>query len=126
MSGTERDREIREIEHDLTNLQRRYATLDRAANRARIASYVFIAALGALILAGAVLGKPAVSVTFAVVLIVVLLTAWSTARMNPELRWIDYVGWSPEGLIKQTEAMAVEHMIAERLQRLAKLRENNE
>jgi len=125
MTVAERDREIREIEHELTILKRRYANLDRTARWMRMAFYVLIIVLGELIVAGAVLGLPAFSVGVALPLIAALLIPWSVALSNPGMRWIDYVGGSSLGTwrvgIKQTEAMAVEHMVAEGLERLAAL-----
>jgi hypothetical protein len=127
MKDADRENEIRRIEADLRNFQRRYANLDRSARRVRMSFYFLIAVLAAFIVAGAVMGHPAPLVASAMPLSIVILSAWAIARLYPELRWIDYVGWSPgywRWAVKQTEAMAVEHMVAERLERLARLKGN--
>ena len=117
--------EIRQIEDDLRNLRRRYGHLERAAWRVRLMFQLLVGVLAAGFVVGAIRGNP-VALVVLVLLLVLVIATWTIARSYPEFRLMDYVGWSPEGYwrlsIKQTEAMAVEHMVAERMERLAKLK----
>jgi hypothetical protein len=127
-AGSRDDSEIRQVEDDLRNLHRRYAHLERSARRLRISFYFLVVALAALIVGGAVMGNMAALVSSVALLIIVILIAWASAHAHPELRWIDYAGWWPEGIypwtVKRSEAQAVEDMAAERMERLAQLKRN--
>ncbi|HZJ11222.1 MAG TPA: hypothetical protein VFD26_01035 [Methyloceanibacter sp.] len=129
MDETERENEISQIEHDLGNLQRRYAILHRSARRMRISSYFLIVALVGFIVAGIVTGNLAALVASTAFLMTAILSALVTLYVFPKVRWIDLAGWSPEGIwgvsIWRTEAMAVEDMVAERVERLASLKGND-
>ncbi|MFD0986737.1 hypothetical protein [Methyloligella solikamskensis] len=130
MYETERQAEIEEIERELQILRRRYANLDRAGKRMRIMTYLFALGFGGIVIASLLsidlLGG-------GIVLIVILPIAFALwifwRRLEPPQRWIDVactawgVGAWGEGP-GRTEAMAIEDMVAERMERLARLRGN--
>jgi hypothetical protein len=76
-----KESEISQIEDDLQNLHRRYAILDRSARRMKIAFYVLIALLVALILAAAAIGNPGALLLFTAVLVVMI--TWPSLRPAP-------------------------------------------
>lgn len=128
MTDADGDTEIRQLEDDLRNLQRRYAILELSGRRLRIMHYVLLAALAALALVSAVMGHLGPSALATAVLVVAIVVDLASARAYPELRWIDQANWRDFGFypwtVKRTEAQAVEDMVAERMERLARLKGN--
>ena len=112
--------EIRQLERDLENLERCYSALQRSARRVKATFFVFIAALVTLVLCGLAIGSIGLAaMSFLSLIVSATMAMYAYSRGG---RWIDVVGWSPrEGMIKRTEAMAVEDMIADRKARLAAL-----
>lgn len=127
VTDAERQKEIQQLEQDLRNLQRRYAHLDRAARRFRAGFYVLVAAMGIVIFVFAVMGRLPAALFSAAVLLATILFIFAYGRMFSELRLIDWVGWWPGHVrwgVKRSEAEAVEDMVAERIERLARLKGN--
>jgi hypothetical protein len=126
--------EIRQIEHDLQNLERRYGALQDAVSWLKVGFGANVAALIGFAAWGVIIGNAGLVVIALVLLMVCGLgvlvgpvslgagLAWSGRRA----RWIDVVGWNPPGALGVSvgcsEAMAVEDMIADRRRRLAQLR----
>jgi hypothetical protein len=122
-----RESELRQIEDDLRNLQRRYAKLETAARRLRVGFYVLVAVLTTFTLVAAVVGHIPALLVSVVVAAFATANIWFYARLFPELRLIDWVGWwpgYPRWSVKRSEAQAVEDMVADRLERLKKLKGN--
>ncbi len=119
---TDRKADIRQIEHDLRNLQRRYAALDRSARRMKMRLHVFVATLVALIVAGVATGNGAALFVPTMLLVMTGGLAYACRHW----RWIDLTTWTTLGIlsvgIKRTEAEAVEDLVAERVARLARLK----
>jgi hypothetical protein len=119
--------EILQLEQDLANLHRRYATLKQSVRILQLGfralALVAIAFMGwAVILAN-------IGLAVAMILFLLALVALIGPRIlfaDPEPGWIDVVSWKPIGMfgpdVKRSEAMAVEDMIAERTRRLEALR----
>jgi hypothetical protein len=119
--------EILQLEQDLANLHRRYATLKQSVRILQVGfralALVAIAFMGwAVILAN-------IGLAVAMILFLLALVALIGPRIlfaDPEPGWIDVVSWKPIGMfgpnVKRSEAMAVEDMIAERTRRLEALR----
>jgi hypothetical protein len=129
MDDEARRSEILQLEQDLANLQRRYASLQQSV---RILQFGFralaLVALGFLILA-VILRNIGLAVAMILFLLgLVLLIGPRILFADPEPGWIDVVGWNwnrfgmfgPQS--KRSEAMAIEDMIAERTRRLEALR----
>ncbi len=141
MNETERQAEIEKIERELQILQRRYANLDRAGERMRIMTYALpLAFIGAVILALLSVDLLWGSLVALVLLLIGLAfwrawLVWMRRWSSQSVRWIDHAGWFPGHgylvpywadwfAVKRSEAMAVEDMVAERMERLARLRGN--
>jgi len=125
VTDAERQKEIQQLEQDLRNLQRRYAHLDRAARRFRAGFYVLVAVMGIVIFVFAVMGRLPAALFSAAALLATILFIFAYGRMFSELRLIDWVGWRPGAIrwgVKRSEAEAVEEMVAERMERLARLK----
>jgi hypothetical protein len=119
--------EILQLEQDLANLHRRYATLKQSVRILQVGfralALVAIAFMvWAIILAN--IGLAVVMILF--LLALVALIGPRILFADPEPGWIDVVSWKPIGMfgpnVKRSEAMAVEDMIAERTRRLEALR----
>ncbi len=130
MNETERQAEIEKIEHELQILQRRYANLDRAGKRMRIMSYLFALGFGGIFVAALLSIDLLGGFIVLIVIVPIALALWSLwRRLEPPQRWID-VACSVWGMPAwdvgpgRNEAMAVEDMVAERMERLARLRGN--
>jgi hypothetical protein len=127
--------EIRQIEQDLENLERRYATLEDAVRWLKLGFRVIAAALIALAIVSLIIGRyDLVAVATGFLLLIALGVGLGPRSLGPGLpwarrqtRWIDIIGWRPPGVlgvgVKRSEAMAIEDMIADRQSRLARLRE---
>ncbi|HEV2986312.1 MAG TPA: hypothetical protein VGX46_18070, partial [Vicinamibacterales bacterium] len=123
MDDEARRSEILQLEQDLANLHRRYATLKQSVRILQVGfralALVAIAFMGwAVILAN-------IGLAVAMILFLLALVALIGPRIlfaDPEPGWIDVVSWKPIGMfgpdVKRSEAMAVEDMIAERTRRL--------
>lgn len=121
--------EILQLEQDLANLHRRYATLKQSV---RLLQFGFralaLVAIGFLVVA-AILGNIGLAVAMILFLLgLVLLIGPRMLFAHPEPGWIDVVSWNWNrfGMFgsqpKRSEAMAIEDMIAERTRRLEALR----
>jgi hypothetical protein len=130
--GDHRQIEIRQLEQDLDNLQRRYAALGAAVRYLKCGFTLLVIALIALIIWAATIGNgPLVAALFFLLMIAAVLAYlgplsltpfWAFGRSKP--RWIDVVSWWRGA--ERSEAMAVEDMIADRKQRLAALHASTE
>jgi len=90
----------------------------------RATVYCAMAVLGVLVLISAVLGHLPAMLLFGGVFAWALFAVWTSRRAHPE-RWMDsalYAGLAYG--IRQTEREAVEDMVAERMERLARLKGN--
>jgi hypothetical protein len=128
MNETERQAEIEKIEHELRLLQRRYANLERAAKRMRLMTYLLVLGFIGVFVAGVLsidLLGGGIVLAFMVPAGLGFCAVWR--RFDTGGRWIDSAsvpfGWWGAGM-KRTEAMGVEDMVAERMERLARLRGN--
>ena len=123
-----REAEIGRIEHELENLVDSYGVLENNVWWLKTSFEAFIVALLGLAGFGAIVGNPELFLASTVVLALAGLAALIgpvDGRLR-SVRWIDLVGWQPPGIysisFERSEAMAIEDMIAERLDRLAELR----
>jgi hypothetical protein len=119
--------EILQLEQDLASLHRRYATLKQSVRILQV-GFRALGLVAIAFLAGAVI-LANVGLAVAMILFLLALVVLIGPRMlfaDPEPGWIDVVGWRPFGMLgpqpKQSEATAVEDMIAERTRRLEALR----
>jgi hypothetical protein len=119
--------EILQLEQDVANLHRRYASLAGAVRILQIG----LRALGFIAIGFLVLAVILANIGLAVAMILFLLglVVLVGPRMlfaDPEPGWIDVVSWKGFGMFgpqpTRSEAMAVEDMIAERTRRLEALR----
>jgi hypothetical protein len=127
MDTTDREAEIREIERELQILQRRYANLDAAGRQLRAGFYIMIGLLITFMIVAAIMSHLPALLLWMGVLVFALLNIWATTRLFPDLRLIDWVGWwpgRPRWGVKRSEAEAGEDMVAERMERLARLKVN--
>ena len=139
MDETERQAEIEKIERELQILQSRYANLDRAGKRMRIMTYAlpfaFIGAVVAALLSVDLLWGGVVALVVLLIGLPFCLVwlGWIRRWSSETVRWIDHAGWFPGHgyvleysadwfAVKRSEAMAIEDMVAERMERLARLR----
>ena len=123
--------EIGRIEHELENLVDSYGVLENNVWWLKTSFKVFIVALLGLAGFGAIVGNSELFFASTVFLAIAGLAALIgpvDGRLR-SVRWIDLVGWQPPGIygisFERSEAMAIEDMIAERLDRLAELRERS-
>ena len=138
MYETERQKEIDKIERELEILQRRYANLDRAGKRMRVMTYAlsvgFVGILIVALLSLDLLWGGLIALSLLLVGMPFWLV-WMRSRPSGTVRWIDHAGWFPGSgyiipysadwfAVKRTEATAIEDMVAERVERLARLRGN--
>jgi len=119
--------EILQLEQDLVNLHRRYATLKHSVRILQVGFRALaLVALAFLVWAVVIanFGLAVVMILFLLGLVVLIGPRMLFA--HPETGWIDVVGWKPLGTfgprVKRSEAMAIEDMIAERTRRLEALR----
>jgi hypothetical protein len=123
MADEDTENEIRQIEHDLENLHRRYVALDRSAHRIKVSFYVFLA--GLVVLAGAAAGAATGNLMVLVSSTAFLMFACAFAYASRHERWIDFASgpWGWIGLaVRRVEAQAVEDMVTECMARLAELK----
>jgi hypothetical protein len=127
--------EICRIEQDIENLERRYAELETAVRLLKVGFGMIAIALIALAIAGVVIQRGGIIVSAMVGLLLIGIGVLAGPRsVMPSLawnyerswRWIDAVGWRPDGpKVKRSEAMAIEDMIADRQRRLGQLRKSD-
>lgn len=122
LESTKLEAEITQIERELEILRSRYALMERWAKvtmyvvRAGMVIVLLIGMYG--ILTGEYLGAAAAGLVL-IVLLLCVVTGWG------RLRWIDLISWPAPRCIWQpweSEAAAIERMIAEREARLAVLK----
>jgi hypothetical protein len=135
--GDSRADEIRALERDLENLERRYGSLEDAVRWLKLGFGANVVALIAFAIWGVAVGNAGlVALTLALLVLCALAALLGPLTVSPGLawsgrgaRWIDVVGWQPPGMlglsVKRSEAMAVEDMIAERRSRLAQLQHHS-
>jgi hypothetical protein len=128
-----RQDEIRQIEQDLSNLERRYGSLEDAVKWLKLGFGANVVALIGFAVLGVAIGNAGLVATTLALLVLCGLAALAgpvsvsagLAWSGRGARWIDVVGWQPPGIlglgVKRSEAMAVEDMIADRRRRLAQL-----
>lgn len=140
MHETERQAEIERLERELLILRERHANLDRGGGRLRIFSYAVPIVLGVLagaFIVGLFLKDPVAAIVVVAVVLLSVLVALAVSvpyarimekRVDRPIRWIDYADFFGVGIwrfaVRQSEASAVEDMVAERTERLARLRGN--
>jgi hypothetical protein len=119
--------EILQVEQDLANLHRRYATLKQSVRILQVGFRALALVAIAFMVWAVILAN--IGLAVAMILFLLALMALIGPRIlfaNPEPGWIDVVSWKPIGMfgpdVKRSEAMAVEDMIAERTRRLEALR----
>jgi hypothetical protein len=119
--------EILQLEQDLANLHRRYATLKQSVRILQVGFRALALVAIAFMVWAIILAN--IGLAVAMILFLLALVALIGPRIlfaNPEPGWIDVVSWKPIGMfgpdVKRSEAMAVEDMIAERTRRLEALR----
>jgi Flp pilus assembly protein TadB len=115
MAVTDTQDEICQIESDLEKLRRRYVNLDRSGHRMKVTYFVFLAALLALVMAGAAVGNWFALAASAFVLVMACIMGYAYRHE----RWIDR---ACRYGIARNEAMLVEDMVAKRMARLAELK----
>ena len=112
--------EIAKIEHELDILRSRYAIFQRWA---RIMKWFFISlavAVTAAIVSYGIVRDPLVAIVMTVVAVVIAGGAYVT-RGDRNRRWIDVASPGPD-YGRQSEATAIETMIADREKRLAEIK----
>ena len=119
--------EILQLEQDLVNLHRRYATLKQSVRILQLGFRALALVAIAFMVWAVILAN--IGLAVAMILFLLALVALIGPRIlfaDPEPGWIDVVSWKPIGMfgpdVKRSEAMAVEDMIAERTRRLEALR----
>ena len=119
--------EILQLEQDLVNLHRRYATLKQSVRILQLGFRALALVAIAFMVWAIILAN--IGLAVAMILFLLALVALIGPRIlfaDPEPGWIDVVSWKPIGMfgpnVKRSEAMAVEDMIAERTRRLEALR----
>ena len=119
--------EILQLEQDLANLHRRYATLKQSVRILQLGFRALALVAIAFMVWAVILAN--IGLAVAMILFLLALVALIGPRIlfaDPEPGWIDVVSWKPIGMfgpdVKRSEAMAVEDMIAERTRRLEALR----
>ena len=119
--------EILQLEQDLANLHRRYATLKQSVRILQVGFRALALVAIAFMVWAIILAN--IGLAVAMILFLLALVALIGPRIlfaDPEPGWIDVVSWKPIGMfgpdVKRSEAMAVEDMIAERTRRLEALR----
>ena len=119
--------EILQLEQDLANLHRRYATLKQSVRILQLGFRALALVAIAFMVWAIILAN--IGLAVAMILFLLALVALIGPRIlfaDPEPGWIDVVSWKPIGMfgpdVKRSEAMAVEDMIAERTRRLEALR----
>ena len=119
--------EILQLEQDLANLHRRYATLNQSVRILQLGFRALALVAIAFMVWAIILAN--IGLAVAMILFLLALVALIGPRIlfaDPEPGWIDVVSWKPIGMfgpdVKRSEAMAVEDMIAERTRRLEALR----
>jgi hypothetical protein len=119
--------EILQLERDLANLHRRYATLKQSVRILQVGFRALALVAIAFMVWAIILAN--IGLAVAMILFLLALVALIGLRIlfaDPEPGWIDVVSWKPIGMfgpdVKRSEAMAVEDMIAERTRRLEALR----
>jgi hypothetical protein len=120
--------EIGQLEQELENLLDSYRVLENNVWWLKVSFGAFVVALIGLVVFGAIVGSAELVVASIAFLAISALAVWIgpvDGRLR-RVRWIDLVGWQPPGIlgvgVKRSEAMAIEDMIADRLDRLAQLR----
>ena len=119
-----RESEICEIEQDLKNLQRRYHHLERSARWTTITFYTFIGVLVLLALAASASGVGVLSMMIGFVIIGMCAVAYAM-REQRLIDAISWIGWDWSRVPTRSEAMAIEDMVAERVERLKHLKAND-
>jgi hypothetical protein len=127
MDDEARRSEILQLEQDLANLHRRYATLQQSVRILQVGFRALALVAIAFLVVAVILANIGLAVVMIVFLLaLVLLAGRRMLFSDPEPGWIDVVGWKPLGTfaprVAQSEAMAIEDMIAERTRDLEALR----
>jgi hypothetical protein len=120
--------EIAQVEHELDNLRASYRLLERSADIAKYATLCFVIALFATTIYAMFVDQPFVILaTMGIFFFLVLKFCTGGSQ-----RWIDFVSWSPPFARtiwnmdhRESEAQAIERMIAEREERLRTLTKPN-
>jgi hypothetical protein len=127
--GEARRSEILQLEQDLANLHRRYASLTSSVRILQVGFRVLALVAIAFLVLAVILANIGLAVTMLLFLLaLVILIGPRMLFTKPEPGWIDVVSWNWNrfGMFgkqpDRSEAMAIEDVIAERTRRLEALR----